>query len=109
MFFDRKWSRVEGQSEYLYFWHGHRPKATKREGQQLRDDLCAREVSGGNTERGGDRALTPVTVTPGRRKKKNWFMPGRMMAQISPMVHARIVFTGMSGSSVLATAERTSG
>lgn len=53
--------------------------------------------------------LTPVTVTEGYRKKKNWFMPGRMMAQTIPMTQARSVFTGMSGSSVLATAERTSG
>lgn len=53
--------------------------------------------------------LTPVTVTVGYRKKKNWFMPGRMIAQRMPIVQARKVLTGMSGSSVFATAERTSG
>ena len=50
-----------------------------------------------------------MTVTEGYRKKKNWFMPGRMMDQMKPMNQARKVFTGMSGSSVLATADRTSG
>lgn len=107
MFFDREWPRVEGQAKYLHLGHEHRPEATKREGQQLRDNLCDHERR--NMGRGEDMVLTPVTVTPGRRKKKNWFIPGRMIAHISPMVHARIVFTGMSGSSVLATADRTSG
>ena len=36
-------------------------------------------------------------------------MPGTMIAQMSPIVHARRVFTGISGSSVFATADRTSG
>ena len=54
-------------------------------------------------------ALTPVTVMEGYRKKKNWFIPGSMIDQTIPMIHARKVFTGISGSSVLATAERTSG
>ena len=57
----------------------------------------------------GKTELTPVTVTPGNRKKKNWFIPGNIIDQIMPIAHARMVFTGMSGSSVLATAERTSG
>ena len=45
----------------------------------------------------------------GKRKKKNWFRPGTTMAHIRPMTQARNVAQGMSGSSVLATAERTSG
>ena len=53
--------------------------------------------------------LTPVTLTAGNRKKKNWFMPGIMIAQMSPSTHTRKEETGMVGSSVLATAERTSG
>ena len=53
--------------------------------------------------------LTPPTVTLGKRKKKNWFMPGMMIAQIMPMTQTRRDETGMEGSSVFATAERTSG
>ena len=53
--------------------------------------------------------LTPVTLTAGNRKKKNWFIPGMMIAQISPITHVRSEDAGMLGSSVLATAERTSG
>lgn len=53
--------------------------------------------------------LTPVIVTDGNRKKKNWLRPGIRIAQQIPMNHARNVAHGMSGSSVLATAERTSG
>ena len=62
-------------------------------------------------ERDGERERirTPPTVTEGYRKKKNWFMPGMRMAQMIPMNQARKVLEGMSGSSVLATAERTSG
>ena len=52
---------------------------------------------------------TPVTVMEGYRKKKNWFIPGSIIDHARPMHHARIVLTGMSGSSVFATAERTSG
>ena len=48
-------------------------------------------------------------VTDGYRKKKNWSRPGMMIAQMRPTNHARKVAQGMSGSSVLATAERTSG
>ena len=59
--------------------------------------------------RAGETELTPVTVTPGNRKKKNWFMPGMIIAQMMPITHTRRVETGMLGSSVLATAERTSG
>ena len=54
-------------------------------------------------------ATIPLTVIEGNRKKKNWLRPGMTMDQIIPMVHARIVETGMFMSSVLATAERTSG
>jgi hypothetical protein len=53
--------------------------------------------------------LTLVTVTAGYRKKKNWLSPGMIIAQMRPSVHARRVATGMVGSSVFATAERTSG
>lgn len=101
------------------------PYATDREGEQLcynlRDNSmrdwykqiqCASRTSQRESvldteERKGRR--TPVTVTEGYRKKKNWFMPGMSIAQRIPMTHARSVLTGMSGSSVLATAERTSG
>ena len=55
------------------------------------------------------RELTPPIVTDGKRKKKNWFRPGMMIAQTMPTNQARKVPQGMSGSSVLATAERTSG
>lgn len=48
-------------------------------------------------------------VTAGKRKKKNWFRPGMIIAQTRPMNQALNVPQGMSGSSVLATAERTSG
>ena len=57
----------------------------------------------------GEYPRTPPTVTLGKRKKKNWFMPGMMTAQIIPITHTRKEDTGMLGSSVLATAERTSG
>lgn len=53
--------------------------------------------------------LTPVIVTLGYRKKKNWSKPGMMIAQMRPTSQARNVAQGMSGSSVFATAARTSG
>ena len=52
---------------------------------------------------------TDVMVTAGNLKKKNWFKPGIKMDQKMPMTHARRVEQGISKSSVLATAERTSG
>ena len=55
------------------------------------------------------RGRTPVTLTAGKRKKKNWFIPGMIIAQMSPITHTRSDDAGMLGSSVLATAERTSG
>jgi hypothetical protein len=48
-------------------------------------------------------------VTEGYLKKKNWFTPGIRMAQTSPTTQARNVDEGIEGSSVLETAERTSG
>ena len=54
-------------------------------------------------------ATIPVMVTEGYRKKKNWFKPGMRMAQTRPITQDRRVATGMVGSSVLATADRTSG
>lgn len=52
---------------------------------------------------------TALTTTEGYLKKKNWFKPGMIIAQIVPINQARRVFTGKDGSSALATAERTSG
>src|SRR6266849_104872 len=49
------------------------------------------------------------TVMEGYLKKKNWFTPGRRTAQMRPTTQARNVDDGILGSSVLATAERTSG
>ena len=48
-------------------------------------------------------------MTEGNLKKKNWLRPGMRIAQITPMNQALKVPQGMSVSSVLATAERTSG
>ena len=48
-------------------------------------------------------------VTEGYLKKKSWFTPGMRIAQIRPTVQARKVDDGIVGSSVLETAERTSG
>jgi hypothetical protein len=48
-------------------------------------------------------------VTKGYLKKKNWFTPEIRTAQIRPTTQARKVDDGIVGSSVLATAERTSG
>jgi len=45
----------------------------------------------------------------GYRKKRNWLRPGIRIAQKSPIAHARKVSTGISMSSVLETAARTSG
>lgn len=53
--------------------------------------------------------LTEPTVTFGYRKKKNWLRPGMRIAHRMPRNQARRVPAGISGSSVLATAERTSG
>lgn len=55
------------------------------------------------------RIRTPLTVIEGYLKNRNWFRPGRMMDHTTPMDQARKVHTGMSGSSVFATADRTSG
>ena len=48
-------------------------------------------------------------MTEGYRKKKNWFKPGMSTAQQIPINQARNVLTGIVGSSVFATAARTSG
>ena len=48
-------------------------------------------------------------VMEGYLKKKNWFTPGMRIAQMRPTTQARKVDDGIEGSSVLATAERTSG
>ena len=45
----------------------------------------------------------------GNLKKRNWFRPGNSIAHMTPMVQARSVLTGMNGSSVFDTADRTSG
>jgi hypothetical protein len=34
-------------------------------------------------------AMIPVTLTEGKRKKKNWFSPGMTIAQARPMIQAR--------------------
>jgi hypothetical protein len=49
-----------------------------------------------------------VTYTLGSRKAKNWLTPGRRIAQTRPTSQARKVDAGIVGSSVLATADRTS-
>lgn len=54
-------------------------------------------------------ATMPPMVTDGNRKKKNWLRPGTTTAQANPITHVRKVVTGISKSSVFATAERTSG
>ena len=48
-------------------------------------------------------------LTEGYLKKKNWFTPGMRTAQMRPTIQARSVDEGIVGSSVLETAERTSG
>jgi hypothetical protein len=52
---------------------------------------------------------TELMDTEGYLKKKNWLIPGRMIAQMRPITQARKVDAGIVGSSVLATADRTSG
>jgi hypothetical protein len=47
--------------------------------------------------------------TEGYLKKKNWLTPGIRTAQMMPISQARKVDAGIVGSSVLATADRTSG
>lgn len=89
------------------------PGTAHRERDQLSDDLHGdddgvRESPFVRIDATRDKR-TPVTLTAGKRKKKNWFMPGMMTAQISPITHTRSEDAGMPGSSVLATAERTSG
>jgi len=45
----------------------------------------------------------------GLLKKKNWLTPGTRIAQMRPTTQTRKVLKGIVGSSVLATADRTSG
>jgi hypothetical protein len=52
---------------------------------------------------------TEVMVTEGYLKNKNWLTPGKTMAHMRPTAQVRNVDTGILGSSVLATADRTSG
>ena len=51
---------------------------------------------------------TELIDTEGYLKKKNWFTPGIMIAQMMPITQARKVDAGIVGSSVLATADLTS-
>lgn len=57
----------------------------------------------------GNATQTWVMVTDGYLKKKNWLTPGIRIAQKRPITQARKVDASMVGSSVLATADRTSG
>lgn len=57
----------------------------------------------------GCATQTWVMFTAGYLKKKNWLTPGIKIAHMMPITQARKVDEGMVGSSVLATADRTSG
>ena len=52
---------------------------------------------------------TCAMKTVGYLKKKNWFTPEMRTTQMRPTTQARKVDDGMVGSSVLETAEQTSG
>lgn len=60
-------------------------------------------------EESSHEARTPLIFTEGYLKKKNWLILASRIAQKSPRTHARTVDTGIVGSSVLGTADRTSG
>ena len=60
-------------------------------------------------EENSDEARTPLMVTEGYLKKKNWLTLASRTAQMSPRTHERTVDAGIVGSSVLGTADRTSG
>lgn len=106
VFLDSEWSRVECNTENLDFGHEPRPEAAGRECKQQSDILFDLGLA---SEHHGRQSPTLPTLTDGYRKKKNWFIPGMITAQMMPRVQVRMVDAGMSKSSVLATAERTSG
>ena len=107
MLLHRERARVEVDAQELDPGDEACPEADDGESNQLSYHLYTNCQKRGF--RGGNGGLTPVIVTEGKRKKKNWLRPGMMMAQIRPTSHARKVAQGMSGSSVLATADLTSG
>src|SRR5258708_11401555 len=74
-----------------------------------RIDLATRAPKKVGSNAAEKKIHTWVMLTEGYLKKKNWFAPGMRMAQMRPTTQARKVDDGIEGSSVLATAERTSG
>lgn len=77
-------------------------------------DGYRKKLEGRNNERqdrDGEERERGCLESNGRNKwaYKNWLRPGMMIAMIIPRNQTRMVEQGISGSSVFATAERTSG
>jgi hypothetical protein len=85
------------------------------EGQQLGDKLSSKDSIQQRGPKNDSKChrtknqRTELMSTEGYLKKKYWFTPEMRIAQMRPSTQARKVDEGIEGSSVLETAERTSG
>ena len=112
MFFDRERTRIKLHAKDYHIGNIERPELANWEAHEQRYVLLIRGAAQHGSEvpmESSHEARTGEIYTKGYLKKKNWLTLGITAAQISPRNHARKVDAGIVGSSVLATADQTSG
>jgi hypothetical protein len=127
MFLYGERARVEFDAEDFNIWDDSSPSPADREDQQLSDNLrsCVRHsfsvhkyieayTSNGHGGIAEEEELVQALVREMRMSIHSQLqipdeLTGMMIAQVKPSTQERNVDTAISGSSVLATAERTSG
>ena len=112
MFLDRERPRVKLHAEDRHVGNVECPDLANGEAQKLRYELFIKRGAQHGVkvpEASSHEARTELIDTEGYLKKKNWLIPGIRTAQMIPRTQARKVEDGIVGSSVLATADRTSG
>ena len=112
MFFDREGTRIKLYAKECHVGNVKCPKLANWEAHEQRYNLLIRGASQHGLEvpaESSHEARTSVIDKGGFLKLNIWLILGRMTAQISPRNHARKVDAGIVGSSVFATADRTSG
>lgn len=109
MLLDVEWPRIKRDAKDGNVRQITSPSLAHRESQHQGDNLSSKDSIQRRPPPKKNTPRTGLMPTAGYLKKKNWFTPGMMMAQARPTTHARRVDNGIEGSSVLETAERTSG
>jgi len=125
MLLDGERARIDRNTEDLLVGQESGPSSADGEGEQLGNDLCvyvnkgrllSRRGMGTYTSNGNGRITEEEKLVKSLLPSgSGWYYcsrgqrTGMRMAHIKPIVQDRRVDTGISGSSVFATAERTSG